>query len=86
MRQFPTILMADALVLRQKQRQLFSISKLSTRTIGDAYESCLGEGPLQQRPKALGQPGAGPRPRSTNEQRPALDDNRRLPQAAPMAT
>ena len=57
MRQFPTILMADALVLRQKQRQLFSISKLSTRTIGDAYESCLGEGPLQQRPKALGQPG-----------------------------
>ena len=76
--------MADALVLRQKQRQLFSISKLSTRTIGDAYESCLGEGPLQQRPKALGQPGAEPRPRSTNAAQ--LSTIMRQPQAAPMAT
>ena len=77
--------MADALVLRQKQRQLFSISKLSTRTIGDAYESCLGEGPLQQRPKALGQPGAEPRPRVAAVALPQLSTIA-LPQAAPMAT
>ena len=49
--------MADALAQRQKQPALLSLEAEITRTIGGAYESCLGEGPLQQRPKALGQPG-----------------------------